>query len=251
MDWASPTQAINTTTMSWSVRIPTASVWYFTRGAVVTNTGSVRRVLLKPKPLLLVQATTSSIKLKHVSLEIEIVQGNWSGFWMGVFSQPCLTHRSVPLPHTLIVCLVSISYRRIRSTHQPTVIFAIIYLGAAYYALLQLGHTDEFLQRLGLAGCQAHTDHPVRTSFSRALQLFIMRICKWCTRKGTEIQGFIGNQQLKMTSSTPAAMALKGNVLQNAFLFCFLFGTWCLNPYDMFFCTVSPRRALFMFVSVV
>lgn len=128
-----------------------------------------------------------------------------------------------------------------------TAIFALIYLTAAYYALLQLGHTDEFLIRLGHAGCQAHTDHPIRTSFARALQLFLARICKWCTRKGTEIQGFIGNQQLKMHTSTPAAMALKGNVLQNAFLFCFLFGIWCLNPYDVFFCTNNFWWAWFYF----
>lgn len=128
-----------------------------------------------------------------------------------------------------------------------TAIFAVVYLSYAYYALMQLGHTDEFLIKLGHAGCNAHTDHPIRTSFARALYLFLLRICKWCTRKGTEIQGFIGNQQLRTQSSTPAAMALKGNVLQNAFLFCFLFGMWCLNPYDLFFCTGNFWWAWFYF----
>ena len=117
-----------------------------------------------------------------------------------------------------------------------TFLSAFIFLAAAYYSLLQLGHTDDAIQRYGIKASESHLKVPVQVNFLRAAGLFCRRLFRWCLRKQTVACACCPVEE-NLNAAISGAMILKGNVLQNAFFFSLCFGLWCLNPYDLFFCT--------------
>lgn len=113
---------------------------------------------------------------------------------------------------------------------------ALFFLGTAYYSLLQLGHTDDAIQRYGIKASESHLKVPVQVNFPQATGLFCRRLFRWCIRKQTFACACCPVED-NLNAAIGGAMVLKGNVLQNAFFFSLFMGLWCLNPYDLLFCT--------------